>query len=206
MKHKIGILILALISVALNSMAADNAADILNKAAAKLRSAQSVNATFTLTSSAGAGIVKGEMLLAGNKFRISSPQYTSWFDGSTQWVLNMADKEVNVSTPTSQELQMVNPIMVLNRFSREYTVTLLKSPRAQRVLRLTAKQKGSDIRQAVVTLNSTTMLPESITLTASNGTTVTIKLAGLKIGSKMADAYFRFSPSAYPNVDIIDLR
>lgn len=206
MKHRIAILILTLISVASQAFAADNAAAILGKASAKLRAAQSIKANYTLTSSAGAGIVRGEMLLADNKFRITSPQYTSWFDGTTQWVLNIPDNEVNISTPTAQELQMVNPIMVLNRFSREYTATLLKSPKTQYVLRLTAKRKNSDIRQAVVTLSSSTLLPENITLTASNGTTVTIKLAGLKTGAKLADTYFRFTPSAYPNVDIIDLR
>ena len=74
------------------------------------------------------------------------------------------------------------------------------------MLRLTAKQKKADIRQAVVTLDSSSLLPQTITLTASNGTTVTVKLVGTKIGSSLADAYFRFSPKAYPGVDIIDLR
>lgn len=186
--------------------AGESATDILNRASANLRTAKSIEANFTLTSSARAGVMSGSIIMSGQKFRITSPQYSSWYDGTTQWVLNTADKEVNITTPTTDELQMVNPVMVLNMFSKQYTPTLLKSPKTQRVLRLSAKHKNADIRQAVVTLHSTTLIPQSITLTAANGTTVTVKLAGTKIGQPLADAYFRFSPKSHPGIEIIDLR
>lgn len=206
MKTKLSLILSLFLCIAFSAVAADSAADVLNKAAAKFRAAKSVEANFTLTSSAQAGLIKGTILMSGQKFRITAPQYVSWYDGSTQWVLNVPDKEVTVSTPTPQELQMINPVMVLNMFSKQYTPTLLKSPRTQRVLRLSAKQKNADIRQAVVTLDATTLLPLTITLTAANGTTVTVKLAGTKIGNALADSYFRFSPKANPGVDVIDLR
>lgn len=206
MKLRLALILTFILGMTANTMAAETATDILSRAAAKLRAAKSIEANFTLTSSANAGLVKGSILMSGTKFRILTPRYTSWFDGSTQWVLNAVDKEVNISTPTDQELQMVNPVMVLNKFSKEYSATLLKSPKTQRVLRLSAKQKDADIRQAVVTLNAASLMPQAITLTASNGTTVTVKFAGIKTGSALADTYFRFSPTQYPDVDIIDLR
>lgn len=206
MKTKFSLILSLFLCFAFSALAGESAADVLNRAAAKFRAAKSVEANFTLTSSAQAGMVKGTILMSGQKFRITAPQYVSWYDGSTQWVLNVPDKEVTVSTPTAQELQMVNPVMVLNMFSKQYTPTLLKSPKSQRVLRLSAKQKKADIRQAVVTLEATTLLPQTITLTAANGTTVTVKLAGTKIGKTLSDSYFRFSPKANPGVDVIDLR
>ncbi len=206
MKTKFSLIFALLLSFTLSAYAGESAADVLSRASARFRAAKSIEATFTLTSSAQAGVIKGTILMSGQKFRITAPQYTSWYDGTTQWVLNAADREVTVSAPTAQELQMINPVMVVNMFSKQYTATLLKSPKTQRVIRLTAKQKKADIRQAVVTLDSSSLLPQTITLTASNGTTVTVKLVGTKIGSSLADAYFRFSPKAYPGVDIIDLR
>ncbi len=206
MKYRLLAITILLAAIATHAFGAETATSLMNKAVSKLRATKSISATYTLASSTSAGITTGTMLMAGQKFKLTSPRLTIWYDGKTQWVLNNADKEVTISTPAAQELQTVNPFVIINLFSKQYTPALLKSPAKTKVLRLTAKNHDQEIKQAVLTLDSATLMPLAVTVTANNGGTFSIKLAGLKTGTQLSDTYFKFPARNYPGVEIIDLR
>ena len=75
---------------------------ILDKTAAAFRQAQAVSITF-------GGTQEGTLLLKGNKFHLNTGDVETWFDGKTQWSYLRQNEEVNVSTPTPEELQSINP-------------------------------------------------------------------------------------------------
>lgn len=124
----------------------------------------------------------------------------------TQWTYIVADKEVNISEPTAEELQQVNPFVIINKFRNGYTASLLKSTVGKKKIELKASRKNADIASATLTINATTYLPEDITLKLSDNHTITIRLSNVEIGKKLPDSNFKFDKKRYPKVEIIDLR
>ena len=85
-----------------------SAKDILEKVAAKLTNKSGVTASFKMESEK-MGTTTGTIAVKGKKFQASTPQAITWFDGKTQWTYLKSNDEVNVSTPTPQQLQAINP-------------------------------------------------------------------------------------------------
>ncbi len=83
--------------------AGTSASEVLRQAVATMKKAPSIEAAFTATS--GNVSTSGNILLSGNRFKLSTPDITTWFDGRTQWAYSPAAVEVNLSEPTAEALR-----------------------------------------------------------------------------------------------------
>ena len=184
--------------------AADSPAQILRRSADKLKSAKSLHITYTAT--ADGYTYEGTLVTQGNMFTISSPQMKSWYDGKTQWTYSSQIGEVNIITPTAEEVRQINPIAIISSFTNDYTVTALKSPAGTSSVLLTAKNRKADIRSADITIDNKSLYPTRILLTMSNNQTVTIDIKDIKAGDVIPADNFRFNKSRYPGVQVVDLR
>lgn len=193
-----------MLCVSFGACAAESASQILDKAAAKIKAQKSIVASYSI--SADNHTQTGTLTLSGDRFMLSAPGLASWYDGRTQWTYSDHIGEVNVTEPTPEELQQVNPFAIINSFKRTYSATLLKSAAGEKKISLKANSKQSDIRGVVLTLNSSTLYPTLITLTMSNRKTVTIKINSIRPGGEITPSLFRFDPKKYPGVQVVDLR
>ena len=184
--------------------AGETAGSILDKAATKIRSAKSISASYTIT--ADGHKQSGEIVVAGNCFAISSPQISSWYDGKTQWTYSTQTGEVNITDPTTEELQQVNPFAIINSFRKLYKAVALKAPATEKKIRLTASNPKNDIKSVVLTLDATTLYPSHIELALTNRRTVSIDVTSVKSGEQLPQSEFRFNPKLYSGVPIVDLR
>ncbi len=184
---------------------AETAAGIIDKTAKKISGSASITASYHLTSP-GEGSVSGTLTLAGDNFRMTSPRLITWYDGTTQWTYLVSENEVNVSEPTADELQQVNPFVIINTLRNTYTPSLQKSSNGEKCISLKAKNSKSDIVSALLTINAATSLPKSITLNMSDNRKITISLSNVRTGKKLPVTAFRFDPKKYPGAEIIDLR
>ncbi|WP_301904186.1 LolA-like putative outer membrane lipoprotein chaperone, partial [uncultured Duncaniella sp.] len=114
---------------------AETATSILDRASAKIRSDKSIAATYTI--SADGHLHSGTLTIAGDRFILTSPQISSWYDGKTQWTYSTQTGEVNITEPTPEELQQVNPFAIINSFRKLYKASLLKSPATEKKIKLT---------------------------------------------------------------------
>ena len=189
MKRFISILFAAIAALALPAAlaAADNAARTLDQAAQRFSKAPSVSAAYTVTSPSGN--VAGNIVVSGQRFRISSPEMSTWFDGKT----------------TPDELLQINPFEIISSFRKNYNASTIKSDKSQTVIRLTSRDPKASITQAVLTLTSATLLPSRIQLTGPSGR-VTINLGSVKTGKAMTAADFRFNTRNHPGVSVNDMR
>lgn len=186
--------------------AAESASQLLERSAGKFSAAKSIKANYTLTSSEG-GTTKGSVIFSGEKFAMTSPEILTWYDGTTQWSYLVANEEVNVSEPTPEELQQINPFAIINKFRNAYTAKLLSSDASSKKILLTAKNaRKSDILMATVTLNAATLFPSKITLTLNGGQTVSIAISSVTQGKALPISTFRFPAAKYPGAEVIDLR
>lgn len=191
-------------AVILAAGAAESADQLLSRAADKLRTSKSVSASFSVKASAGNA--SGTITLAGDKFRIASQDLSVWYNGKTQWTYVASAGEVNITEPTADELQQINPFAIVNAMRRGYKATVTSRTSANTVLTLTATARRPEIKKAVLTLSNSTLYPSKIILTMADGSVTTITVSNVKAGAAQAASAFVFNPAKYPGVEVVDLR
>lgn len=191
---------------------AQTARQVLDQTAAALKGSGGIEATFEGTRFKGtteAGSTTGHLYLQGNKFKISSPSVTTWFDGRTQWSMLAGSDEVNVSTPSAAELQSVNPYTFINLYKRGYNLRLAPTTyrgKSAHEVRLTAQSKGSDIQLLILVIDPKTHMPLSVRLRDKRGEWTRIRVNSLRTHRRWSDSTFRFDNKKHPGIEVIDLR
>ena len=105
-----------------------DARDILDRAADAFRREGGVKITFSVR--APEGNTNGSIRLKGDKFLLETEGVTTWFDGRTQWSYLASSDEVNVSEPTPEELQSINPYSWLSLYKQDYNLKVAKTGNA----------------------------------------------------------------------------
>lgn len=104
---------------------AQNATSILDKAASAYEDSNGLTAYFTMQTRSDVQKVSesfdGTVDIKGDKFVLKTPDMITWFDGTTQWSFVERNEEVNVSTPTGEELQATNPALLLRSYEKGFT-------------------------------------------------------------------------------------
>lgn len=190
------------------------AAAILDKAAAVYENANGLTAAFTLRTYSEATQTtesfEGTIDMKGDKFMLNTPDMVTWFDGRTQWTYVGRNDEVNVSTPTGDELQFTNPALLLRTYKKGFTPSYqgestAPNGKAAYEIELTPKKKG-DIRKVSLQIEKQTHYPASITLEGTNGISHTIRISKLQTNVNQPDDFFVFKEADFPDAEIIDLR
>ena len=193
---------------------AQNANDILRKAAAAYENSNGISTSFTMfTRSAGQNAgesFEGTIQMKGDKFTLVTPDALTWFNGTTQWTYVERNEEVNVTNPTGEELQFTNPALLLNSYKKGFTAaykgeSTAPNGKAAYDVELTPKKKG-DIVKVELQIEKYSNFPARITVTSKNGVSSTIQISQLKTGINQPDRFFVFNEEDYPDVEVIDLR
>lgn len=152
---------------------------------------------------------KGNVMAKGNKFRVTMPGMSTWFDGKTQWVLLRDNNEVNVSTPSQAEIASISPIALMSMYKSGYNlknpVSKIVSRKAAWSIELTPVKKG-DFSKIIVAVDKKSYQLLQINGYQQNGVTNTINVVSYNDKNNFDDAIFSFSKRNYPNVEVIDLR
>lgn len=196
--------ILPLLLSVIAATAATSASDVLTKCAAKIKSAPSLYVSYTVK--ADGHTSDGQLVLQGDMFTISSPGMRSWYDGKTQWTYASQIGEVNIITPTPEEVRQINPLAIIKTFSTDYTPQPLKAPAGKTAVRLKARDSKADITSADITIDDKTLYPTAITLAMSNNQKVTLSIRSVNSGPKLPASDFRFDKTRFPGVNVVDLR
>ena len=208
MKHTLlSILLVAAMAVvaSVQSMAQSNPAQaraILDKTSKVIGHKSGVSAAFTLNNST-TGNVSGTIAVKGGKFNARTPQAIVWFNGKTQWTYMKKNNEVNVSTPTAAQQQMMNPYTFINVYKTGYKMSSTKAGGSYEVHLVAQNQKRS-IQEMYVTVNSKTYVPSRVKM-KHNGRWYTVTISNFS-AKKLPDSLFTFNSKDYPSAEVIDLR
>ena len=82
---------------------AQSPSSMLDKCVAAINVGGGVTASYSITTPDGTS--NGTIAMQGSKFRVISPEAKSWYDGKTQWSWSPLTSEVNITSPTTEELQ-----------------------------------------------------------------------------------------------------
>lgn len=187
---------------------------ILDKASQIIQKSTGMKADFTLTIDnaqvAKKESIEGVIWLKGNKFKYTASDIETFFDGKTQWVYIKSSKEVSVSTPTKEELQDVNPTMILTSYQKGYKIKKEEDKKHNGVLvydvSLYPEDREKDYFKINLLIDKQTYQILSIATSGKNGTTTIIKIKKYQDNLNLLDALFVFDSKKYPGVELIDLR
>lgn len=203
--------ILAFLSICVG-LSAQNATDILDRAAKFYTGSDGVKTVFSMHTRAQQGSegFEGEILIKGDKFVLKTPDMFIWFDGKTQWAYLVRSEEVNVTTPGKDDFQFINPAILLNNYKKGFDVllqgesTATNGKTAYDIL-LTPKKKN-DITEVLLQIEKNTGQPASIRSTSKDGSVFTVRIQKIQTGLNYLDSDFVFNPADFPNAEVIDLR
>jgi outer membrane lipoprotein-sorting protein len=203
----------ALLPLALGAQT-QKAQAVLDKCADAVRQSSGLQAAFTLTdaisSPKNAQTIEGTLTCRQSKFVLDLPQARTWFDGQTQWSYLKANGEVNVTSPTPEEIALINPLSILDLYKHGYRLSYKgeRTVDGKKVaeVEMIADNDKTAWRKLFVRINTQTNLPLSVVIRDKNGNTATINFKSIKQGLNLTDKDFVFNKADYPGVDIIDLR
>ena len=187
---------------------------VLEKTAEAFKKASGVRADFTLKALNDGrleGRENGVIQLKGEKFMLKTSETTTWFDGKTQWSYMVRNDEVNVSTPTQEELQQINPYTFLYMYQKGFSYKLgtTKTFRGKAVWEvvLTARDKKQELERITLFVTKDTYEPLYILLQQRGQQTRNeITVTSYQTGQNYTDRVFTFDKKQYPNAEVIDLR
>jgi len=201
MKKLLTLWMLTLLPYCLGAQTDKKAEEILDKVLEELSENSGIRADF-------GGTENGFLLLKGEKFYLNNKRVQSWYDGKTQWSYVADTEEVNISHPTSEELQTFNPYFILMKHKTNFDYTYKGNQTRNGVkgheIVLTPKQSGN--REIIRVFISHKYQPLAIKIEQDGRTLSEINVIKYQDDQKLADEMFRFNKSLYPNAEIIDLR
>lgn len=201
MRRLLLLITISAFSLSLFSQNDRQAKQILDKTFSAISSSNGIRLTFKGTQS-------GELLMKKNKFYLNSNEIDTWFDGKTQWSYVAGNEEVNVSTPTSEDLQSVNPYYLLSSYKKGFNYKYVgqKTINGKKVNEVVLTPQKRDNISSITILITTNSQPLMIKVKDRNNRENTFQVTSYNNRLNLNDSQFRFNKNKYPNVEVIDLR
>ena len=177
------------------------AREILDRTASALQQAGGIRASFE-------GTGNGVLLLKGNQFYLKSGGIQSWFDGKTQWSYLESSEEVNVSNPTPEELQSINPYALLSIYKNGYNYKYAgtKSRNGKQGFEVILIPEKKQNITSITLFVSQTYQPLYIKIEQSDKSANEIVVTSYQTNQPLDNATFKFDKKKFPNAEVIDLR
>lgn len=201
MKRTYLLVLILFLSVSLSAQKDKQAREILDKTANALQQAGGIRATFR-------GTGNGTLLLKGNQFYLNSGGIQSWFDGKTQWSYLESSEEVNVSNPTPEELQTINPYALLSIYKNGYNYKYAgtKSCNGKQGFEVILTPENKQDITSITLFVSQTYQPLYIKVEQNNKSANEIIVTSYQTNQPLDNATFKFDKKKFPNAEVIDLR
>lgn len=188
------------------------AKSILDKASEKFRTTpMQVNFSILIhdTKTNKKESIKGNVMMKGVKFKLSANQVDTYYDGKYEYIYNMKNNEVTVTTPTKKDLQEINPAYLLSSYTANCTIQFStdnkKSDKNYTIDVFPDRSERKDYYKAIVKIEKSTSAVKSVKILSKSGVHSTFYVLKAQKGAK-GDAFFTFYPKSHPGVIVNDLR
>ena len=201
MKKIFTLWMLALLPYCISAQTDAKAAEVLDKALTQLAGNSGIRADFD-------GTEKGFLLLKGEMFYLNNGNIESWYDGQTQWSYVADTEEVNISHPTPEELQGINPYHILMNYQKDFDYTYQGSHTRNGVKghEIVLTPKHSNNRELIRIFISQDHRPLAMKMEQNGQAISEINVTNYQTDLKLTKERFSFDRNLYPNAEIIDLR
>lgn len=197
---KIGWILTACIGLFAFSAQADTASDrLLQKAVTILKNSKGTEILFRMNHSK-----RSVLKMQGNRFYINTDDAITWFDGKTMWYYAVANEEVNVNEPTTEELIETTPYFLMLNYQKYYNTRYVGKQGQLDKIVLTPKKKNG-VNQITLLLDASAKVKQMQTKFDNTGEML-FDITGYRLNQKFSDKDFKFDKRKYPKAEIIDMR
>lgn len=209
-----GLLLPLLVAAQKESAVDPKAQSLLNKSIKAFDTKKGATALFTVNINNArnnqSDSFEGSILLKGEKFKLSLRDVVTLFDGKTQAVLMMKEKEVTISEPDKEELKEVNPLLLMKSYQTDYKMRYIGTVQEGKIscekVELYPNNLKSNYSIVTLLVEKNTLQPKSISLKGKDGLTTTFIINNLDRSQTVADQEFVFDEKKYNSFEVIDLR
>lgn len=187
---------------------------VLDAVSAKFKSYQSAATGFTYSIINSAGKVlsnkKGTAVLKGEKYNISFGSNKIISDGTTVWNYDPLAKEVTVNNTNKSESTITPQKLFSDFYNKDFNYVLDKDftiggKKASKII-LTPVDKKKPFERVYLGIDKATKNILTILVVEKNGNRYSYNISNFKPNAAVNDAQFTFNQSAYPGVEVVDLR
>lgn len=187
---------------------------VLDAVSAKFKSYQSATAGFTYTISNKAGKVlsskNGTAILKGEKYNISFGNNKIISNGSTVWNYDPASKEVTINNANKSESTITPQKLFSDFYNKDFNYVLDKDftvgGKAANKIILTPVDKKKTFERVYLGVDKATKNILTILVVEKSGNRYSYSVNSFKPNTAINDGQFTFNQSAYPGVEVVDLR
>lgn len=187
---------------------------ILDQVSAKFKSYQSATAGFTYSISNKAGKVlsskKGTATMKGQKYNINFGGNKIISDGNTVWNYDPSAKEVTVNDANKSESTITPQKLFSDFYNKDFNYVLDKDftvgGKAAHKVILTPTDKKKAFERVYIGIDKATKNILTIMVVEKSGNRYSYNVSSFKPNAAAGDDQFAFNQSAYPGVEVVDLR
>lgn len=155
--------------------------------------------------------ISGKLLMDGQKFIYDTEEMKIWYDGTTQWTLQMGSgyNELYINNPTPEEQQAINPYQLLSSYKDNFTAIdggeKNLNGKLAHMVKLQANDESAELGSIniYITNDGTLSLLELI---APDDRTYKIEVRSMRNGLTFPKDAFTYPAKDYPADEVIDLR
>lgn len=188
---------------------------VLDRVAAKAKLLKSIQADFELvvedrkektqTKSAG------NLLIKGNRYKITTPQSVVYFNGKTMWTHMIKEQEVTVTEPeASEEDPMTNPSRLFTWYNRDFKYRYVRQTtvgdQACHEIDLFPVNLNQPYSRIKIWVGVKNDMPGKVITVGKDGVDYTFTLKNYILDREVADPAFAFDPLKNKKVEVIDMR
>jgi len=195
----------------LNAQTDPVAKGILDKFSDAALAAPAVEMKFTLRINdkieATEQVSDGHAVIKGNMYMLQLPENIIWFDGSAIWTLSPEVKEVTVTLPDpDDEIFITSPSSLFSIYKDDFKYSLLEEMPEGSLIDLYPEDPSSADFSIIRLLIDRQARLVSAEYKRKDGINILIDVHEYNLDKSFPDKFFSFDQSAYPDVDIIDMR
>lgn len=192
--------------IGFQSYSADNNIDeTIKKIITSISPDNSIEANISLTAPGLEYPSKGVIKLQGYMTHIIMSDFIMWYDGTTMWAYSEATGEVNITSPSVDELITISPYAALNNYKPIFDIKEEKS--AKKLLLIPKDTKSIPLKNIMLHIDNANNYITKIEVSNINGEKQTIVINNYKKRNKLPESAFRFNTTDVPQgTPVIDLR
>lgn len=189
----------------------NEAKEILDKSADKIKAYNAVEIDFNLTMENEEENIheehKGKAFMKGNLYKLEVMDVINYYDGKNIYTYMPEAQEVNLKNPSEEEEEMLNPTKIFNIHNTGFKQKLISNKNNIAYIELypiDLKKNFIKIGIWVKTDDSSIRKVESF---GKEGNNLIITINSIKQPATIpADSFFKFDTTRHPDVEVIDMR
>jgi outer membrane lipoprotein-sorting protein len=178
---------------------------LLNEVSAKIKSYKNISLDFkyelTNLSENINQETRGDVVIAGDKYKLNILGITRIFDGKTLYTISPEDEEVTISSENTEEEGTITPSKMLSFYEDGYTykMDIVQNVKGRKIqyVKLNPMDTNSEIKHVLLGIDATTKHIYNLIEVGKNGTKTTLTVSSFQTDEPLPATLFTFDESKY---------